>query len=59
MSMENHDGMMSTGGTPDSSTRVLWQLYQESRLVVYQEDLCEGSDRFFLRNITFILIRVL
>jgi hypothetical protein len=30
MGMENHVGMISTGETPDSSTRALWQSYQQS-----------------------------
>jgi hypothetical protein len=29
MSMENHDGMISTGETRDSSSRALWQSYQQ------------------------------
>jgi hypothetical protein len=30
MSMENRDGIISTGETPDSSTRALWQAYHQS-----------------------------
>jgi hypothetical protein len=30
MRMEIHGGMISTGKTPDSSTRALWQSYQQS-----------------------------
>jgi hypothetical protein len=30
MSMENHGGMILTGKTLDSSTRVPWQPYQQS-----------------------------
>jgi hypothetical protein len=35
ISMENHGGMISTGKTPDSSTRSLWWSYQKSHLVGY------------------------
>jgi hypothetical protein len=30
MRLENHGGMISTGETPDSSTRALWESYQQS-----------------------------
>jgi hypothetical protein len=30
MSMENHDGMILTGETPDLSIRDLWQSFQQS-----------------------------
>jgi hypothetical protein len=52
MCLDNHDGMISTGETPDSSTRALWQ----SHLVAKQEDLCEGNYEFGLRNI-FVILR--
>jgi hypothetical protein len=31
VSMENHGGMILTGITPDSSTRALWQSYQQNQ----------------------------
>jgi hypothetical protein len=37
MSMENHDGMLSAGESPDSSSRALWQSYQQNHLVAKQE----------------------
>jgi hypothetical protein len=37
--MGNHGGIISTGKTPDSSTRVYWQSYQQNRLVSKQEEL--------------------
>jgi hypothetical protein len=30
ISMEDHGGMISTGETPDSSTRSLWQCYEQT-----------------------------
>jgi hypothetical protein len=44
MNMENHGGMMLTGETPDSSTRVR----TSSHLVAKQEDLGKGYDEFSL-----------
>jgi hypothetical protein len=38
MSMENHGGMISIGEIPDSSTRALWEFYQNSHLVTKQEE---------------------
>jgi hypothetical protein len=38
-------------GTPDSSTRSLWQSYQHNHLVAYQEELAMN---FALRSISFI-----
>jgi hypothetical protein len=40
--------MLSAGKSPDSSAKVLWQTYQQSRLVPTQEELGEGSDEFDL-----------
>jgi hypothetical protein len=37
--------------TPDSSTRALWQSYQQSYLAPKQEELGEGNDEFGLRSI--------
>jgi hypothetical protein len=49
-SIENNGGIISTGETPDSSTRALWKSYQQSNLVANQEELGEGNE-FRLRNI--------
>jgi hypothetical protein len=49
--MDNHGGMRSTGGTPDLSTRALWQSYQKSDLVTKQEELGEGNYEFRHRSI--------
>jgi hypothetical protein len=38
--------MISTGKTPDSSTRALWQSKQRSHLVANQEELGERNDKF-------------
>jgi hypothetical protein len=38
MNMENYAGMIQ-GKTPDSSTRAVWQSYQQSYLVARQEEL--------------------
>jgi hypothetical protein len=46
--MENHSGIISAGKTPDSSTRALWQSYQQSQLVSKQEELDERNDEFGL-----------
>jgi hypothetical protein len=51
MSMENHGGMILTSETPDLSTRALWKFYQQSHLIVNQEELGEISDGFGLRSI--------
>jgi hypothetical protein len=42
--MENHGGMISTEETPNSSTRALWQSYQQSYLVAKQEVLGKGNE---------------
>jgi hypothetical protein len=44
--MENYGGICRHGKTPDSSTKVLWQLYQQSHLVANQENLGERNDGF-------------
>jgi hypothetical protein len=41
MSMKNHGGMISTGETPDSSTRALWEFYRTSHLVTKQEEIAK------------------
>jgi hypothetical protein len=51
MSMKNHGGMISTGKTPDSSIRGLWQSYQQSRLGANQEELGEWNGKFGLQSI--------
>jgi hypothetical protein len=35
--MENHGGMMTTAKNLDSSTTVIWQSYQQSRVIAKQE----------------------
>jgi hypothetical protein len=50
MSMERHNEMISTGETPDWSTRPLWQSYQKRHLVVNQEELDKINYEFGLRN---------
>jgi hypothetical protein len=47
------------GKTPDSFTRPIWQSYQPSNLVAKQEELAKKIIIFALRNISFILRRVL
>jgi len=49
--MENHGGMISTGETPDSSTRALWKSYQQSHLVAKQEELAKEMMNLALRSI--------
>jgi hypothetical protein len=51
MGMDSHDGMISTRKTTDSSSRSLWQSYQQSNLVANKEELGEGNYEFGLRNI--------
>jgi hypothetical protein len=50
MSVENHGGMISTGKSLDTSTRVLWQSYQQSQLLENQEELGKGNAEFGFRN---------
>jgi hypothetical protein len=38
---KNHGGMTSTGKTTDSSTRALWQSYQNSHLVAKHKELAK------------------
>jgi hypothetical protein len=45
MSMKNHGGMISTEETPDSSTREVWQSYQQS-YISKSEVAGEGNDEF-------------
>jgi hypothetical protein len=40
--------MISKGKTPDTSTRALWQSYQQSHLVADLEKLDEGNDKIGL-----------
>jgi hypothetical protein len=47
------------GKTPDSSTRALWQFYQQSHLVAKLEELVKKIINFALHSISFILWRVL
>jgi hypothetical protein len=49
--MENHGGIISTGETPDSSTRALWESYQQSHIVANQVEPGEGNDECSLRSI--------
>jgi hypothetical protein len=46
MSMESYGEVISTGETPDSSTRALWQFYQQRHLVEKQEERGEGNAEF-------------
>jgi hypothetical protein len=48
MSMDNHGGMSSIRENTDSSTRALWQSYQQSNLVAKQEKLAKE-----MMNITY------
>jgi hypothetical protein len=47
--MENHGGMISTGETPDSSSRALWKFYQQSS-GNKEEGTGEGNE-FYLTQI--------
>jgi hypothetical protein len=47
MSVENHGGMIPTGKTTYSSTRALWEFYQQKHIVANREELGEGSDEAF------------
>jgi hypothetical protein len=47
----DHDGIIQTGKTLDSSTRALWQYYQQSHLVANQEKVAKEMMNFLLRNI--------
>jgi hypothetical protein len=38
MTMEDYGGTISTGKTPDSSTRDLWKSYQQNHLVANEEE---------------------
>jgi hypothetical protein len=53
MSVENHGEMISTGKTPDFSTRALWKSYQQNHLVAKREELGEGNDEFGLTKYYF------
>jgi hypothetical protein len=44
--MVNYGGVISAGETPDSSTRALWQCYQQSHIVANKDELGEGNDEF-------------
>jgi hypothetical protein len=55
---EKHGGMISTGETPDSSTRALWQSYKQCHLIAKQEKLGKKTTNFALLSISFILRRV-
>jgi hypothetical protein len=59
MSMDSHNGMISTGKTPDSSTTALWKFYQRSYLVTKQEEHGEGNTEFCLQSIFFHTRRIL
>jgi hypothetical protein len=48
MRMENYGGMISAGRTLDSSTRVLWQSYQQSHLLAKPYELEKGNNEFAL-----------
>jgi hypothetical protein len=41
MSVENHGGMITTGESPDSSTRTLWLCYQQSHQEANHEKLAK------------------
>jgi hypothetical protein len=47
--------MISTGETPDSSTRVLWQSYQQSHLVANQDNLGEGNDLVYEVSLSYFV----
>jgi hypothetical protein len=57
--MESHGGMISTGETPDLSTRALWQSYQQSHLVAKHEEMARDMMNFALQSISLMLLRVL
>jgi hypothetical protein len=46
-------------GKTDSTTRALWQSYQQRNLIAEQEELAKGMMNFALQSIYFILQRVL
>jgi hypothetical protein len=52
ISMENHGGLISIWEIPESSTRGLWQSYQQSHLVAKQEGTCE-ENTFYLAKYLF------
>jgi hypothetical protein len=54
MSMGNHNNIGR--GSPDSSTRALWQSYQQRCLVAHQEELYE---EFGLQNIFYSFFEVI
>jgi hypothetical protein len=58
MRTQNHGGMISTGETPDSSTRALWQSYSQFHLLEKQEGLAKEIN-IVLRSTSFIFLRVL
>jgi hypothetical protein len=49
--MQNHGGIISIGKTSESSTRALWQSYQQNNLVVKQEKLEKEMMNFAVRSI--------
>jgi hypothetical protein len=51
MNTESNRGMISKGKTTDSSTRALWQAYQQSHLKAKQEQLAKEIVNFALRRI--------
>jgi hypothetical protein len=55
VSVESHRGMISTGVTPDSSTRALRQSYRQSYLAVKREKLAKEIMNFALWSISFVL----
>jgi hypothetical protein len=46
--MDNRGGIISTEEIPGSSTRALWQSYQDIHLVAKQEELAKRNDQFCL-----------
>jgi hypothetical protein len=49
--MDKHGGMTSTQETPNSSTRALWQFYQQSHLAASRGEREKGMMNFALQNI--------
>jgi hypothetical protein len=47
MTTESNGGMISTEETPHSSTRVLWQIYQQTHLEAKQEEHGEGNTEYY------------
>jgi hypothetical protein len=48
---------MKSTGTPDWSTRALWQSYQQSQLVLKQEELAKEMMNFDLRPTVLLPLR--